>query len=119
MNEEQRTTEQPIEAQLVEAQPNEAQSSESQSQNQRRRLRELLAIPERDRTDALWDELIGLEIDLAPGNRALSPQADIGRRQEPGRRQEQVQRQQPTSGAKPARRFIKKPRRGPGAPTRT
>jgi hypothetical protein len=36
----------------------------------RRRLRELLAIPERDRTDAQWDEIVELEIQLAPGNRA-------------------------------------------------
>ena len=36
----------------------------------RRRLRELLAIPERDRTDAQWDEINELEIQLAPGNRA-------------------------------------------------
>ena len=35
----------------------------------RRRLRELLSVPERDRTDAQWDEIIELEIQLAPGNR--------------------------------------------------
>ena len=35
----------------------------------RRRLRELLSIPERDRTDEQWDELIELEIQTAPGNR--------------------------------------------------
>lgn len=43
----------------------------------RRRIRELLAIPERDRTDAQWDELNELEIRTAPGNR------DTGR--DPGR----------------------------------
>lgn len=36
----------------------------------RRRLRELLSIPERDRSDEQWDEIIELEIQLAPGNRA-------------------------------------------------
>jgi hypothetical protein len=36
----------------------------------RRRIRELLSIPERDRTDAEWDELNELEIQTAPGNRA-------------------------------------------------
>ena len=36
----------------------------------RRRLRELLSVPERDRTDAQWDEIVELEIQLAPGNRA-------------------------------------------------
>ena len=35
----------------------------------RRRLRELLSIPERDRSDEQWDEIIELEIQLAPGNR--------------------------------------------------
>lgn len=35
----------------------------------RRRMRELLSIPERDRTDAQWDELNELEIQFAPGNR--------------------------------------------------
>lgn len=36
----------------------------------RRRLRELLSVPERDRSDEQWDEIIELEIQLAPGNRA-------------------------------------------------
>ena len=35
----------------------------------RRRLRELLSIAERDRSDEQWDEIIELEIQLAPGNR--------------------------------------------------
>ncbi len=38
----------------------------------RRRMQELLAIPERLRTEAEWDELHELEISLAPGNRADS-----------------------------------------------
>lgn len=38
----------------------------------RRRLRELLSVPERDRSDAQWDEIVELEIQLAPGNR-ISP----------------------------------------------
>lgn len=40
-----------------------------QQPDNRRRLRELLSIPERDRTDEQWDEIIELEIQLAPGNR--------------------------------------------------
>ena len=36
----------------------------------RRRLRDLLSIAERDRTDAQLDEINELEIQLAPGNRA-------------------------------------------------
>jgi len=40
----------------------------------RRRIRELQSIPERDRTDAEWDELNELEIQTAPGNRAGNQQ---------------------------------------------
>jgi hypothetical protein len=81
----------------------------------------------------VWDEIIELEIQLAPGNRALSPQAENGRRQEPGRRPEQQQGrrpeqarrqgqgqqgqgQDPSSRSKPGGRFFKKRKRGPGAP---
>lgn len=42
----------------------------------KRRLRELLSVPERDRTDEQWDEIIELEIQLAPGNRVSA--ADHG-----------------------------------------
>ena len=42
----------------------------------RRRIRELLAIPERDRTDAEWDELNELEIRTAPGNRESNDKQD-------------------------------------------
>lgn len=40
--------------------------------NRRRQLRDLLSIPERDRSDEQWDQIIELEIQLAPGNR-LAP----------------------------------------------
>lgn len=125
MNEEQPPTERPIEAQLVEAQRNEAHVLERPIQDPRRRLRELLAIPDRERTDALWDEIIGLEIQLAPGNRAPSVQADAGRHGEPGRRQapgqrpEQIPRQETPFDAKPGKRFFKRPKRGRGASTKT
>jgi hypothetical protein len=46
----------------------------------RRRIRELNAIPERDRTDEQWDELNELEIRTAPGNRESD-------RQQPEKRQ--------------------------------
>jgi len=112
----------------------------------RRRLRELLAIPDRDRTDALWDELIELEIQLAPGNRAPGPNAnanaDVGRGQKPGRFAGQGRHQDATNGAprhgnrpdgagsgangangtpgapRPAKRFFKKARRGPRPPAK-
>ena len=124
MNKEQPSTEQPSEAPFVDVQRNEAQPVEPHSPDPRRRLRELLAIPDRERTDALWDEIIGLEIDLAPGNRAQSPQADGGHRQESGGRRpesgrrpnQQAQRQEPVSRSKPGARFFKKRRRGPGTP---
>lgn len=118
MSEEQPTGEQP--AQPAEEQHSEAQPSEPQVRDPRRRLRELLAVPERDRSDAVWDEIVSLEIQLAPGNRAPSAQSDggrqSGRQPEQGRRQEQGQgrRQQPRSDAKPAKRFFKRPKRGQG-----
>lgn len=119
MNEEHPTSEEPSEAPLGESQRHEAQPLETQSQDPVRRLRELLAIPDRERTDAVWDEIIGLEIQLAPGNRAALPQAE-GRRQEPGQRQPsgrrpvQARRQESTSGAKATKRFFKRSKRGPG-----
>lgn len=90
----------------------------------RRRLRELLAIPDHQRTDAIWDEIIELEICLAPGNRV---QGAPGMPQEPGRRQpqgqqgqgrrpEQQRRPDAMPGAKPAKRFFKKSKRPPGSP---
>ena len=48
--------------------------SEQQPMSPRQRLQALLAIPERQRTDAQWDELIELEIMFAPGNREGAPQ---------------------------------------------
>lgn len=56
--------------------------SEQQPMSPRQRMQALLAIPERQRTDAQWDELIELEIMFAPGNREGAPQ--------PGRRNPNV-----------------------------
>lgn len=47
---------------------------ESQPISPRLRLQALLAIPDRQRTDAQWDELNELEIMLAPGNREGTPE---------------------------------------------
>lgn len=55
--------------------------SEQQPISPRQRMQALLAIPERQRTDAQWDELIELEIMFAPGNREGAPQPG-----QPGRR---------------------------------
>lgn len=46
--------------------------NEQQPKPPRQRLQELLAIPERQRTDAQWDEINELEITLASVNRAES-----------------------------------------------
>ena len=48
--------------------------NESQPVSPRDRLQALRAIPERQRTDAEWDELNELEIKLASGNREGAPQ---------------------------------------------
>lgn len=137
-------------------QPTELKPAAPTMPDPRRRLRELLAIPDRDRTDALWDELIELEIQLAPGNRVQSPNVDanVGRHQKPSRFAEPARRpaSSPNAGRhhrphaahgsapntgpggsggpgaaaphgaggadtpRPAKRFFKKPRRGPRPP---
>lgn len=104
----------------------------------RRRLQELQAIPDNQRTDAEWDELNELEISLAPGNRAGAPEP-VSRRpgpapggvRQPGRgpRPERPQKApgqpkiasgQPKSAEdgqprKPARKFRKRPPKPPAA----
>ena len=60
------------------------QMDEMQPIDMRRRIRELLSIPERDRTDAEWDELNELEMRTAPGNRDYGQTQD---RQGDNRRQ--------------------------------
>lgn len=49
----------------------------------RQRLQTLLAIPERERTDAQWDEINELEIMLAPGNREGAPDHNARRNNAP------------------------------------
>lgn len=85
----------------------------------RRRQQELLAIPERLRTDAQWDELNELEIALASANRAET-------REPAARRDASVSGDKPRSarqprpagqpkpgageqGKRPARKFHKRP----------
>ena len=52
---------------------------EPQSTSPRHRLQALLAIPDRQRTDAQWDEINELEIMLAPGNREGAQNHDFRR----------------------------------------
>lgn len=61
----------------------------------RRRLRELLSIPERDRSDEQWDEIIELEIQMAPGNRISGAGEPMGN---PSRQQPRQQRQGRSGG---------------------
>ncbi len=106
MSTEQPDTEQPNPGQPSVEHPEEAQKAEQKAGQPR--LRELLAIPERDRSDAVWDEIIELEITLAPGNRAAGPQGDGGRRHDPGRG---PQPQGPGGGRPGGRGAFKKSRR--------
>ena len=64
---------------------------EAQQTSLRLRLQTLLAIPERQRADAEWDELNELEIKLAAGNREGAPEQGVrwnsatpGGRSQPG-----------------------------------
>jgi hypothetical protein len=123
MNEEQPTEQPPLESVPNEQPTPEPVRHEPQLPDPRRRLRELLAVPDHQRTDAIWDEIIELEICLAPGNRIQGPP---GAQQEPGRRQgagqgqgrrpEQARRPDSVPGTKPAKRFFKKSKRPPGGP---
>lgn len=89
----------------------------------RQRLKELLAIPERERTDAQWDEMNELEISLASSNREGAPEQ--GGRQNAPQNAQQNARRNPSSnnprsqrpnggpqGQKPPRKFHKRPARG-------
>ncbi len=94
----------------------------------RRRQQELLAIPERLRTDAQWDELNELEIALASANRAETREPDV-RRDAPAHAGKPRSANQPRpagqprsggqpkpgageQGKRPARKFHKRPSKG-------
>lgn len=72
----------------------------------RRRLQELLEIPERQRTEAEWDEINELEIAFTPANRAVAPERSMQRKPvtQPG---EQFKTRETGLG----RRLPKKPRK--------
>ena len=86
-----------------EAKPAPAPQPESRQENRqfdpRRRLRELLSVPERDRSDAQWDEINELEIQLAPGNR-IAPGQNPGSSDKPvgAPRSFQQKKHQPKGG---------------------
>ncbi len=123
MNEDQLTPGGPADEQPEQEPQGEARQPSSSAQDPRRRLRELLAVPERDRSDAVWDEIIELEIQLAPGNRATSQQPHGMRHPEAGRtqdarRQGALPQQERAFGGKPGKRFSKQPKHRPGRRSR-
>jgi hypothetical protein len=76
----------------------------------RRRLQELLAIPERQRTDEQWDEINELEIKLASANREDAPEQGIRRETPAANTQNQARRNRPgggQQGKRPPRKFHK------------
>lgn len=82
---------------------------EMQPIEMRRRIRELLSIPDRDRTDAEWDELNELEIRTAPGNRDYDRSQDrqgdrrpggMGQSGQPGQQGRRPDRNNPKQGNK-------------------
>lgn len=73
----------------------------------RQRLRELLSVPERERSDAQWDEIIELEIRLAPGN-----QIDPTRAPEPLGAQNFRQPRSPNKGHPGQRNKQRRPNKG-------
>ena len=98
------------EVQSVEMQPAEVQH-DFQPLDLRRRLRELLSVPERDRSDEVWDEIIELEIQLAPGNRiATNETQGGGARQHQGRQGKPQPSSNASSGAAGAQQKKHRPR---------
>jgi hypothetical protein len=71
-------------------------------QDPHQRLRELLAIPDRDRSDLIWEEINLLEIEVAFKKREMSSQAM------PLNTRIQTHRPSSTGSRKPEKRFFKK-----------
>lgn len=76
------------------------------------RLQELLAIPERQRTEAQWDEINELEITLTPVNRAITSERNV-RRKGPGTT-DQLKPRDGAQGKRPLKKLRKRPK--PSAP---
>lgn len=85
--------------------------STQQLSDLRQRLKTLLAIPDSQRTEAQWDEIIELEITLAPGNREDAPKQGAQRKSQPANAQAKAGGG--GQGKKPFKRFHK---RSPKAP---
>jgi len=93
--------------------------SDPEFEARRTRMKELLAIPDRERTDAQWDELNELEIMMAVSNRHLSSQSG---QQQKGNGQDGRPRHGGGGGQQhpgnPGRKFHNRPRRGRPPPGR-
>lgn len=85
--------------------------STQQPSNLRQRLKTLLAIPDSQRTEAQWDEIIELEITLAPGNRENAPMPGARRKPQPA--SAQAKPAGGGQGKKPFRKFHKRPPKAP------
>jgi hypothetical protein len=81
-----------------------------QPSNLRQRLKTLLAIPDSQRTEAQWEEIIELEITLAPGNRESAPMPGTQRKPQPASAQAKPGGGQ---GKKPFKKFHKRPPKAP------
>lgn len=91
------------------------------SYSPRRRMQELLAIPESQRTDEQWDELNELEISLASANRLDSREPSGGgggggRRKPPPPQGQGAGQSQPAGPRRPRPKQPRKPRPGGGKP---
>lgn len=95
----------------------------NQPASPRRRLQALLAIPDSQRTEEQWDEIVELEIQLAPGNRENGPGRDM--RMVPAQQQNRKPGGKPHGGGAPgnkpaapqnAGKPMKKPRNKPRKP---
>lgn len=85
-------------------------STEPTHSNPRQRLKALLAIPDSQRTEEQWDEIIELEITLAPGNRIDAPQPGQSRKG-PG----PAPQSKGGQSKKPFKKFHKRPPKAPAA----
>ena len=74
------------------------------------RLKELLAIPERQRTEAQWDEINELEITLTPVNRVVTSER-TARRPVPAPA-DQGKTREHAAGKRPLKKLRKRPKPG-------
>ena len=76
------------------------------------RLQELLAIPERQRTEEQWDEINELEITLTPVNRAITSERSIRHKSAVP---DQFKPRDGTQSKRPLKKLRKRPPK-PGSP---